>query len=644
MDASGEIYEGEFGGHRKMLSPAYGPKYGQARIISGTREGFGAQLCPNGDLYEGEFVDSQRQGKGVCIYACGDIYDGEWKDGGRSGKGKMVAKNGAVYEGQWEASEGAEGGRHGRGKMTYASIDGSPPEVYNGTWKSDKRAGQGRYTYCDGSSYNGGWQAGVRHGRGKWLAAGASAVLQEYDADGSGCLDIYEFSRLAKRLHQLNGRDRSLAVPPEVPAPAASTKATPHNRWKRASQALQIHPTKLKNADVRAIFESYDDNLDGQLDYKELRGALKALGRFEIDGEPTAFYEGNWANGMRHGKGRHCEASFEYEGQFECDTLHGTGIWQQVVVGEGKGMVHEGGYRDGERHGPGRTRYPDGGVLEATWEHGAVKGIAHWVTPHGAIYDGAFVNEKREGEGTYLFAEEEEEGGVYVGSWKDGYAHGQGRRIFADGTMYEGEWRNGSMNGRGVQFLPSGLSYEGQFRASLKHGSGRLRKSPPVAEAIEDSLAAMKAITHVRKARAIGEARKEREAQIQRELAQLEKMDALKEARGSMSWTAEAERSAIGDQSSQTATQAGTSDVANMMWKAVGTAFRTNATSMLESAIVDGPPNTRVALYSLLGMGYLVHEGQWIDDCAGKSEKLHPMFYQDIRASLGLEAWEFGSL
>lgn len=347
---------------------------------------------------------------------------------------------------------------------------------------------------------------------------------------------------------------------------------------------------------------------------------------------------------MRHGKGRHHEAGFEYEGQFECDTLHGTGIWRQVVVGEGKGLVHEGGYCEGERHGPGTTRYPDGGVLKATWEHGAVKGKAHWMTSHGAVYDGEFVNDKREGEGTYSFAEDEEEGGVYVGSWKDGYAHGQGRRIFADGTMYEGEWRNGSMNGRGVQFLPSGLTYEGQFRASLKHGSGRLRKSPPVAEAIEDSLAAMKAIAHVRKARAIGEARKEREAQIQRELAQLEKMDALKEARGSMSWTAQAERHAMGGQSSQAATQAGTSDVAKMMWKGVGTAFMTNATSMLESTIVDGPPNTRVALYSLLGMGYLVHEGQWIDDCAGKSEKLHSTFYQDIRASLGLEAWEFGSL
>ena len=628
MDASGEIYEGEFGGHRRMLSPAYGPKYGQARIIRGTREGVGTQFCPNGDFYEGGFVDSQRQGKGVCIYACGDIYDGEWKDGGRSGKGKMVAKNGAVYDGQWEVSEGAEEGRHGRGKMTYASMDGSPSEVYNGTWKSDKRAGQGRYTFCDGSSYNGGWQAGLRHGRGKWLAAGASAVLQEYDADGSGCLDMDEFSQLAKRLHQLNGRDRSLAVPPEASAPAASTNVAP----------------QLKDADVRAIFESYDDNLDGQLDYKELRGALKALGGFEIDGESIAFYEGEWANGMRHGKGRHHEAGFEYEGQFECDTLHGTGIWRQVVVGEGKGLVHEGGYCEGERHGPGTTRYPDGGVLKATWEHGAVKGKAHWMTSHGAVYDGEFVNDKREGEGTYLFAEDEEEGGVYVGSWKGGYAHGQGRRIFADGTMYEGEWRNGSMNGRGVQFLPSGLTYEGQFRASLKHGSGRLRKSPPVAEAIEDSLAAMKAIAHVRKARAIGEARKEREAQIQRELAQMEKMDALKEARGSMSWTAQAERHAMGGQSSQAATQAGTSDVAKMMWKGVGTAFMTNATSMLESTIVDGPPNTRVALYSLLGMGYLVHEGQWIDDCAGKSEKLHSTFYQDIRASLGLEAWEFGSL
>ena len=630
MDASGEIYEGEFGGHRRMLCPAYGPKYGQARIMCGTREGVGTQLCPNGDLYEGEFVDSQRQGKGVCIYARGDIYDGEWKDGGRSGKGKMVAKNGSVYDGEWEVSEGGQDGRHGRGKMTYASIDGSPPEVYNGTWKNDKRAGQGRYTYCDGSSYNGGWQDGGRHGRGKWLAAGASAVLQEYDADGSGCLDIDEFTQLAKRLHQLNGRDRSRAVPPEASAPAVSINAAP----------------ELKDADVRAIFDSYDDNLDGQLDYKELRGALKALGGFEIDGEPMAFYEGEWANDMRHGKGRHCEVGFEYEGQFERDMLHGTGIWRQVVVGEGKGLVHEGGFREGERHGPGTTRYPDGGVLEATWEHGAIKGQAHWVTPHGAVYDGEFdVNEKRGGEGTYSFAEGEEEGGVYVGSWKDGYAHGQGRRIFADGTMYEGEWRNGTMNGRGVQFLPSGLTYEGQFRASLKHGSGRQRKSPPVAEAIEDSLAAMKAIAHVRKARAIGAARREREAQIQRELAQLEKMDALKEARGSMTWTAEAERQAMGDQSSQVATiQAGTGSVAKTMWKAVGTAFTTNATSMLESTIVEGPPNTRIALYSLLGMGHLVHEGQWVDDCAGRSEKMPSTFYQDVRASLGLEPWEFGAL
>ena len=85
MDASGEIYEGEFGGHRRMLCPAYGSKYGQARILCGTREGVGTQLYPNGDLYEGEFVDSQREGKGVCIYARGDIYDGEWKGGGRSG-------------------------------------------------------------------------------------------------------------------------------------------------------------------------------------------------------------------------------------------------------------------------------------------------------------------------------------------------------------------------------------------------------------------------------------------------------------------------------------------------------------------------------------------------------------------------------
>ena len=34
VEASGETYEGEFSGHRKLLAPAWGASYGQVKISS----------------------------------------------------------------------------------------------------------------------------------------------------------------------------------------------------------------------------------------------------------------------------------------------------------------------------------------------------------------------------------------------------------------------------------------------------------------------------------------------------------------------------------------------------------------------------------------------------------------------------------
>ena len=41
VDASGEMYEGQFKGHRRYLTAAYGPQYGQAKVLRGKRHGFG---------------------------------------------------------------------------------------------------------------------------------------------------------------------------------------------------------------------------------------------------------------------------------------------------------------------------------------------------------------------------------------------------------------------------------------------------------------------------------------------------------------------------------------------------------------------------------------------------------------------------
>jgi|LauGreDrversion4_2_1035121.scaffolds.fasta_scaffold139958_4 hypothetical protein len=49
--------------------------------------GQGIKLYPNGDRYEGEFVNGQRHGPGTYFFKNGDVYDGNWFAGAEGGKG-----------------------------------------------------------------------------------------------------------------------------------------------------------------------------------------------------------------------------------------------------------------------------------------------------------------------------------------------------------------------------------------------------------------------------------------------------------------------------------------------------------------------------------------------------------------------------
>ena len=73
----------------------------------------------------------------------------------------------------------------------------------------------------------------------------AVRVLQSYDEDGNGLMELDEFSRLVRQIH-IRGRRGS--------------------------------SSKWTDADVRRAFQKYDGNSSGKLDYKELRGALQDLG------------------------------------------------------------------------------------------------------------------------------------------------------------------------------------------------------------------------------------------------------------------------------------------------------------------------------------------------------------------------------
>ena len=55
------------------------------------------------------------------------------------------------------------------------------------------------------------------------------------------------------------------------------------------------------------------------------------------------------------------------------------------------------------------------------------------------------------------------DGDVYVGDFKNGQLHGQGKLGFTKGGYYEGGFRDGKFNGKGVLVYANGKSVEGDF-------------------------------------------------------------------------------------------------------------------------------------------------------------------------------------
>lgn len=87
------------------------------------------------------------------------LYEGDYHDDKRHGNGRSFYKDGSTYDGEWRLDS-----KHGFGLMTY------PDEsTYEGEWKNNSRHGYGVYIYANGDKYEGQWYNGLRHGIGTYV-------------------------------------------------------------------------------------------------------------------------------------------------------------------------------------------------------------------------------------------------------------------------------------------------------------------------------------------------------------------------------------------------------------------------------------------------------------------------------------------
>ncbi len=100
-------------------------------------------------------------------------------------------------------------------------------------------------------------------------------------------------------------------------------------------------------------------------------------------------------------------------------------------------------------------QYTYKGLLKEGFFHGY--GTIVWAD--GGKYVGYWSNGKMHGQGTLTY----NTGDVYSGEWVDGIIQGYGTMVWKVGSKYVGYWANGKMHGQGIYYHPNGQVMKGRF-------------------------------------------------------------------------------------------------------------------------------------------------------------------------------------
>ena len=126
------------------------------------------------------------------------------------------------------------------------------------------------------------------------------------------------------------------------------------------------------------------------------------------------------------------------------------------------GNVYEGFFKNDKRHGQGTFIYKSGTKLSGSFyeglpSFGTETYVGKW---KGDKYTGSFSKWKRSGRGTYYW----KNGDKYIGQWKDGKRLGQGTYIWKNGDKYVGQYKDGKKHGQGTKTYKNGKTEKGIWK------------------------------------------------------------------------------------------------------------------------------------------------------------------------------------
>ena len=161
------------------------------------------------------------------------------------------------------------------------------------------------------------------------------------------------------------------------------------------------------------------------------------------------------------------ENGIYYIGQFENNRPNGKG---KLYYNNGN-ILYEGDFINGKREGFGKYIDKNGDVYEGQWLNGKKHGEGKIFYKNGdLLYEGDFVKGKKEGKGKYIY----KNFNYYIGQWLNDLPDGTGTIYYKNGDiLYEGEFVKGKYEGLGKFIHKNGNYYIGDFVNDKRHGKGK---------------------------------------------------------------------------------------------------------------------------------------------------------------------------
>ena len=182
---------------------------------------------------------------------------------------------------------------------------------------------------------------------------------------------------------------------------------------------------------------------------------MKKEGRGKMIFNDGRIYDGEWKNGLYHGKGiyTNCiDSKIEkYDGDFKYGKADGKGKFYCA-----NGDKYEGDIVRWNREGKGIYYYNNGDKYEGDFKNNSINGYGKYLYKNGNLYEGHFENAKANGYGISIYNCGPNKGNRYEGNHKDWNKDGKGILYYNNGDIYQGEFKNDKKDGKGILYYKNG--------------------------------------------------------------------------------------------------------------------------------------------------------------------------------------------